>query len=203
MSAGLTQKLQRLDDFLLSGAVGDDAMLLSELDGFLTGLIVGPDMIMPSEWLPVVWGGEAPVFESERQAQAVIGLIMGHYNDIVRQLDRNRYSPIYDIDNDDSIFWETWIEGFWEAMVLRPDGWLDIGATAALCAPVYDRLVNSGGPVEIHRYPNAYHLFDDPRNIQRGGRVTGGYDSQATELAWQRTMTFLRTRLDLPPPGNP
>lgn len=129
MSAGLSKKLQRLDDFLLGGAVGDDAMLLSELDGFLTGLIVSPDMILPSEWLPVVWGGEAPAFESERQAQAVIGLIMERYNDIVRQLDRNRYSPIYDIDNDDSFLWETWIEGFWRAVVLRREGWLDIGAT--------------------------------------------------------------------------
>ena len=77
------------------------------------------------------------------------------------------------------------------------------GSRADLCTPVYDRLVSSGGPVEIHRYPNAYHLFDDPRNIQRGGRAIGGYDSQATELAWQRTMAFLRKRLDLPTGSNP
>lgn len=124
MSAGLSRKLRRLDDFLLSEAVGDDAMLLSELDGFLAGLIVCPDLIMPGEWLPVVWGEDGPVFESERQAQTIVDLIMGHYNDIIRTLDQGGYSPVYDMDNDDSILWETWIEGFVEAVRLRPEAWL-------------------------------------------------------------------------------
>ncbi|WP_408906108.1 UPF0149 family protein [Nguyenibacter vanlangensis] len=31
----------------------ETAMLLSELDGFLAGVIVCPEMILPSEWLPV------------------------------------------------------------------------------------------------------------------------------------------------------
>lgn len=129
MSAGLSKKLRQLDDFLLSQAVGDDAMLLSELDGFLAGLIVCPDMIMPSEWLPAVWGEESPVFENERQAQAIFGTIMEHYNDIIRQLDRGRYSPVYDVDNDDGILWEAWIEGFWRAVFLRPEGWLELSTT--------------------------------------------------------------------------
>jgi len=56
MSGDLSGKLLELDDFLLSEAAGEDAMLLAELDGFLAGVIVCPDMIMPSEWLPAVWG---------------------------------------------------------------------------------------------------------------------------------------------------
>ena len=123
MSDGLSRKLRQLDDFLLSEAVGDDAMLLSELDGFLAGVIVCPDLIMPSEWLPVVWGEEGPVFDNEGQAQAIVGLIMGHYNDIIHRLDRGRYRPLYDFDTDDSILWETWIEGFVKAMRLRPEAW--------------------------------------------------------------------------------
>lgn len=129
MSTGLSKKLRQLDDFLLSEAVGDDAMLLSELDGFLAGLIVCPELIMPSEWLPIVWGEDGPAFEDEHQAQAIVNLIMGHYNDIVRGLDRSRHRPLYDIDADDSILWETWIEGFWKAVRLRPEAWLDLGAS--------------------------------------------------------------------------
>ena len=124
MSDGLSRKLRQLDDFLLSEAVGDDAMLLSELDGFLAGVIVCPDLIMPSEWLPVVWGEDGPEFDDERQAQIIVGLIMGHYNDIIHRLDRGQYRPVYDIDTDDSILWETWIEGFVMAMRLRPEAWL-------------------------------------------------------------------------------
>ena len=132
MIDGLPKKLLDLEDFLLSDAVGDDAMLLSELDGFLAGVIACPEMILPSEWLPVVWGEEEPVFDSLEQAQTVNGLIMGHYNDLVRDLERGRYRPVYDIDNgDDSIIWETWIEGFWEAATLRPKAWFPYIADAA------------------------------------------------------------------------
>lgn len=123
MSGELSSKLRELDDFLLSEEVDEDAMLLSELDGFLAGLIVCPDLVQPSEWLPLVWGEDAPLFDSEDQAQTVIGLIMGHYNDIIRQLNRGRYRPIYDIDTDDSALWEIWIEGFRRAMGLRPEAW--------------------------------------------------------------------------------
>lgn len=124
MSAGLSEKLRQLDEFLLSEAVGDEAMLLSELDGFLAGIVVCPEPIIPSEWLPVVWGEDGPMFEEEHQAQAILDLVMGHYNDIIRRLDGGGYAPVYDIDNDDSILWETWIEGFGEALRLRPEAWL-------------------------------------------------------------------------------
>lgn len=121
----LSRKLRQLGDFLLSEAVGDDAMLLSELDGFLAGVIVCPEMIMPSEWMPVVWGqDEGPVFDDVEQAQAISDLILGHYNDIIRQLDQGRYRPVFDFDTDETILWEIWIEGFVEAMRLRPEAWL-------------------------------------------------------------------------------
>jgi len=128
MSDGLSEELRQLDDFLLSEAVGEETMLLSQLDGFLTGLVVSPDMVTPGEWLPVVWGDDGPVFEDERQAQTILDLIMGHYNDIIRHLDQGACRPLYDVDNDDSVFWETWIEGYWEAVLLRPEGWLEFTA---------------------------------------------------------------------------
>ncbi|MEX2615474.1 MAG: UPF0149 family protein [Alphaproteobacteria bacterium] len=125
MSKGLSKKLRQLDDFLLSDSAGDDAMLLSELDGFLAGVIVCPDLIMPGEWMPVIWGDdEGPEFDGVEELKTVSNLILGHYNDIIRQLDRGRYHPIFDIDFDGTILWETWIEGFMEAMRLRPDAWI-------------------------------------------------------------------------------
>ena len=47
-------------------------MGLSDLDGFLTAIAIGPDLIMPSEWLRVVWGGEEPAFENMEEAQRVL-----------------------------------------------------------------------------------------------------------------------------------
>ena len=40
----------RLDE-ALSGLPLDEPMLLTELDGFLTGVFVCPDFIAPGEWL--------------------------------------------------------------------------------------------------------------------------------------------------------
>jgi len=36
----------------------EDCMLLSNLDGFLTGIVVGPEPIPSSEWMPAIWGGK-------------------------------------------------------------------------------------------------------------------------------------------------
>jgi len=128
MNTKLSKGLHQLDDFLLSDAVSDDAMLLSELDGFLAGVIVCPNLIMPSEWMPVVWGGDEPVFDTMEQAQSINDAIMGVYNDIIWQLDQGQYSPIFDFDTrSDDVIWEIWIEGFYKALSVRPDAWLPFG----------------------------------------------------------------------------
>lgn len=126
MSGEFSKTLEKLDDFLCSEAVDEDAMLLGTLDGFLAGVIVCPELIPPSEWLPLIWGEEAPVFDNQDQAQGILDLIMEHYNDVIRQLDRGRYCPVYHLDLDDTAFWEIWIEGFWQAMVLRPEAWASL-----------------------------------------------------------------------------
>ncbi|KDA01155.1 YecA family protein, partial [Hyphomonas oceanitis] len=70
--------LARLDHFLVSQE-DDEVMMVPELDGFLTGLLVCPEMILPSVWLPVVWGGDGPVFEDQTEANEILGLIMALY----------------------------------------------------------------------------------------------------------------------------
>ena len=49
--------IEDLDEFLMSDHAPDDCLQLSDLDGFLTGVAIGPDLIMPSEWMPVIWQG--------------------------------------------------------------------------------------------------------------------------------------------------
>ena len=48
---------------------------------------MGAKLILPSEWLPVIWGGEEPVFQTEDEMRTVLGMIMGRYNAIVACLD--------------------------------------------------------------------------------------------------------------------
>ena len=117
--------LEALDQFLMSDASPEDCMQLSDLDGFLTGIAIGPELVMPSEWLPAIWGGDEPVFESIEQAQTVIGTIMGRYNEILRALstDPEGYEPVFWEGADGEVIAADWAEGFVDAVRLRPEAW--------------------------------------------------------------------------------
>ena len=91
--------LDALDDYLMSDHAPDDCMGLSDLDGFLTGIVVSPELILPSEWLPVIWGGKEPEFMTEEEMRTILGTIMGRYNEIITCL-------ADDPDDLDPIFWE-------------------------------------------------------------------------------------------------
>jgi uncharacterized protein len=117
----------------LAGLDGDEAMLLTELDGFLAGILVCPDLIMPGEWLPMVWGGRnwdaAPAFENTKQVEQLVRLIMERYNAVAADLQHGggHYEPLFDVDTrNDDILWEIWIGGFDTALQLRPEAWAKV-----------------------------------------------------------------------------
>jgi uncharacterized protein len=58
-----------------------------ELDGYLTGVVVSPDLLPPNRWLDGIWGGSEPIFGGLDQMQAVIAALMVHYNAITAALD--------------------------------------------------------------------------------------------------------------------
>ncbi len=120
--------LKALDEYLMSDESPENCMQLSDLDGFLTAIVVGPELIKPSEWLPVVWGGETPEFSEDAQATTIMGAVLGRYNEIAQSL--ARIPPEID-----PIFWETdgglviagdWAEGFLDAMELRSREWAEM-----------------------------------------------------------------------------
>jgi len=140
--SGLSRRLKQLDEELL--ALGEETMLLEELDGFIAGLLVCPELIKPGDWLPIVWNSDSadqqPVFEDLDHVNRVLGLVMEHYNDVARTLMENpdRYSPLFAIDKrNDDVLWELWIEGFEKAVALRPAAWktfldADVDTVAAM-----------------------------------------------------------------------
>lgn len=122
----LPSRLRRLDDALAALPL-DEPMLLTALDGFLTGILVSPDLIMPAEWLTIVWGsdegGVAP-FDDPLDVQWFADAVMARYNEIVRDLGRGKPQPIFDIDERNGhVLWELWVDGFAEAMEMRPESW--------------------------------------------------------------------------------
>lgn len=122
---------QRLDEFLLKLPDDDEPLLVEQLEGFLATLLVCPELIPPSRWLPYVWstdggGDHAPAFKTLEQAQEILGLIMARYNDIALSLldEENGYEPIFAVDPaDDVALWELWVSGFSRAAGLALDSW--------------------------------------------------------------------------------
>jgi uncharacterized protein len=120
-----TIDLDALDDYLMSDHAPDDSMWLSDLDGFLAGIVVGPELILPSEWLPMIWGGVEPEFRSAAEMRAVLGTIIGRYNEIVACLntDPEEFEPIFWEGPDGEVIASDWAGGFLDAVALRPGAW--------------------------------------------------------------------------------
>ena len=86
-------ELDRLHDLLNAIPAERDGMTIAELDGYVAALIVCPEMVLPSEWLPGVWGGEHE-FADVAEAEATIAAVMGHYNRIARELAEHPEEPL-------------------------------------------------------------------------------------------------------------
>ncbi len=134
--------LDALDDYLMSERAPDDSMGLSDLDGFLTGVIVGPGSILPSEWLPVIWGGGEPEFETEEEMRIVLGTIMGRYNEIAACFDSDpdEVGPIFWEGPDGEVIASDWAGGFLDAVALRPEAWIPLiedNLASILLAPLF------------------------------------------------------------------
>jgi uncharacterized protein len=126
-ASGLSRQERKLSQALLD--LHDEAMLIEELDGYLAGILVCPQTLPPSLWLPRVWnsdGGDEPVFEDLDHVNKVMGLVMDHYNAIATTLFERpeTYGPLFATDNrNGDVLWEFWIEGFEKAVKLRPEAW--------------------------------------------------------------------------------
>ena len=117
--------LELLQDVLDAIASDGDRMSAAAFDGYVAALLVCPETILPSEWLPGIWG-EYRVFEDDAGAGAAVAVAMGHYNRVARDLAERpeEYAPILGLDCDSGdVLWEPWIGGFERAMRLRPDAW--------------------------------------------------------------------------------
>ena len=133
--------LDALEAYLSSDESPEECMDLSELDGFLAGLIVGPEPVPPSEWLPVIWDNEEPAFADEAQANVILGSILGRYNEIADSLDAEpvEYAPVFWQDFGGDTIVEDWAIGFMQAVSMRQAQWEPVLAdddTAMLLIPI-------------------------------------------------------------------
>jgi uncharacterized protein len=129
-----------LDELLASPGFDERAMDLATLEGFLTALVIGPNIIMPSQWIPWIWdridGEVPPPFEDPDEANAILGLVMRLYNGLIDRFrtDPEAFRPVYL----DGAQWgaSEWCEGFMIGTRLDADTWsLLMAADKTLLAP--------------------------------------------------------------------
>jgi uncharacterized protein len=117
--------LDDLANFLNSTRAPAGCMDLSELDGFLAGLVSGPVVVPTAEWLAEVWDDEEPDYADAAEKQAVLEAIFAHHAAIAGALDAVplAYAPILWQDAAGTTVTEDWAAGFMQAVSLRSEAW--------------------------------------------------------------------------------
>jgi uncharacterized protein len=90
--------VEQLDQLLEQWAVPQDGMSLEMLDGFLSALVVCPDLVKPSEYFPEIWNHQ-PAWPDEDTEMTAYRLVIALWNDIVGRL--HVELPDDDADTDD------------------------------------------------------------------------------------------------------
>ena len=117
---------EKLDHLFSKVEDRDEALYLEEFHGFLYGLAITPELIMPSEWYPEVFGPNGPVFDDDDEAQDCMKHLMDIYNRLMMEGNRGKlHFPFnYDKMSDDEFeLIEGWTYGLFLALCLRPHFW--------------------------------------------------------------------------------
>lgn len=71
-----------LKTFLAAPSRPAGTLQYHQLQGFLFSVTSAPELILPSEWLPIVFGEKEAGYRSLAEAQSIVGEMMSLYNDI-------------------------------------------------------------------------------------------------------------------------
>ena len=97
-----------------------------ELEGYLFGLAMTPGILLPSQWLPVIFGGDMPIFDTLDQAEEMNTCLIQVYNKLVANFHDDKLPFPFDLnalDNDAIDILYGWVSGFEEALALSDELW--------------------------------------------------------------------------------
>jgi uncharacterized protein len=97
---------------------------LSYTDGLMTAVIVSPELIPPSEWMPLI-SGVSEQHTDIKEAQLAVNLVMLQYNKIIETLGSKKkpYKPFFWEDTNKRLITRDWVEGFMFGVSLRREAW--------------------------------------------------------------------------------
>jgi uncharacterized protein len=103
------------------------ALSLEAVDGLFSALVASPDSVLPSEYLPVILGGDpadSRAFADIDDANLTMSLLMRYWNSIIAELERESIHLPYVVEPGiDGILGRAWARGFMRGVQLAPTGW--------------------------------------------------------------------------------
>ena len=107
----------------------DGAMNVAELEGFLFGIALTPDVIFISEYMPEIFGNEEPIFESQEEMSLFVENLMKGFNDYIDAAENQKFKILVDVIKDEDLTDEymaeisDWAKGLFSAFKMRPEIW--------------------------------------------------------------------------------
>ena len=131
------KQIEQLESMLEKHAIPNNGFTLERLDGYLLALVVSPERVMPSEWLPTVWGDKQPDWQSQQESFEANELLIMLWNRCVAfaQLGHKLPDDLFPLlrlpENpesnhpDSTIIGTFWALGFIQGSKLRLEAWLE------------------------------------------------------------------------------
>lgn len=194
-------EFDEIDRFL--DRVGGGVIANTEaLDGFLTALVISPELVMPSEYMEVITSGETEeddlVFDDVEEATRFHELVMRHWNTISRTFGKGEiYMPVLAEDDDGTRGGNDWANGFLQGAYMRFDPWSEImddeergGIMVAVLALAHEH--NPDPEMRPYKEPvspelrtdliagmiagarNLYDMFDEQRKVSAASHAPPG-----------------------------
>jgi uncharacterized protein len=134
------EDLDELGAFLDSDQVGPNTMRIDALHGFATAILIGPDTILPSVWIPHVWGptdDDEPAWKNDKQFSRIMKMIFSLCNEILErfEIEGEEFEPLLmegEHRGEKYLAGEAWSSafmqgtGFWsqhlETLLAQPEG---------------------------------------------------------------------------------
>ena len=151
------EEFDELEAFLESSEP-EQGMAVDAIDGMLAAIACGPDLVNPSEWMPVVWNHTLPEYDSKEQATRIMDLLMKWYGSVSSEINAGTYQPmmaVWEMEGSTEAveYPEDWCLGFLEGMKFRSTAWetrakndaelMDMLQPIASIADANDEMANS------------------------------------------------------------
>jgi uncharacterized protein len=109
--------LDTLNFYLMRHGHDDSILDVSELDGFFAALACAPDTILPSRWMPAIWGGEdlAPAWEDQEEFEDFTRAAFVLYNQVMQDMNEDDYVALFlehEATGKTYTIVDEWCEGF-------------------------------------------------------------------------------------------